>query len=86
MAGKTVEIKAAQNSDERLRSTIKFPYGDLDDAVAVARAIWDKAGEECSRSQLAAYLDQTPTSGAYRLKLATASNFGLVKSSQGRYG
>ena len=86
MAGEKAKFEGAQdeNGEDRSRSTIKFPYGDLDDAIAVATAIWQNAGEECTRSQLGAYLDQKPTSGAYRLKLATGATFGLIKSAQGK--
>lgn len=66
------------------RSTIKFPYGDLDEAIEVAEAIHKNAGTECTRSQLAAFLNQSPKGGSFRLKIATASHFGLVKSSQGK--
>lgn len=62
------------------RSTIKFPYGDLDDAIAVAKSIHDNAGTSCTTDQLAAYMNHTASSGTFRVKLATASLFGLVKN------
>ena len=70
-------------STDRQRSSIKFPYTDLSEAIAVAEAIHNHAGTQCDRAQLAGFLQQSVSSGAFRLKVATASNFGLVKSSQG---
>ena len=62
----------------RERSTIQFPYGDLDDASSVARAIHEHAGTSCSLNQLAAYLKHTPSSSALRLRVTCARVFGLV--------
>jgi hypothetical protein len=61
------------------RSTIKFPYGDLDDAVDVAQRLHSNYGRSCSLDQLAAALGQT-ISGAFRQKVATASTFGVIQS------
>jgi hypothetical protein len=61
------------------RSTIQFPYGDLDDAVVVAKAIYDGGGQSCALHQLAPWMGHdSVSSGAFRLKLATARIFGLV--------
>lgn len=89
MAGNTVEMKGAKASasnDEarRERSTISFPYGDLEDAIAVATAIHRNAGMGCSVEQLAAYMKQSATSGAFRLNLSTARIFGLIESEKGQ--
>jgi hypothetical protein len=63
----------------RDRSTIEFPYLDLDAAVDVARAIYARAGlGVCEIDELAAQMDQT-VSGAFRLKTGTARTFGLVE-------
>lgn len=42
--------------DKRERSTIQFPYNDLDDAVAIAKAVYENAGISCAIDQLAAYV------------------------------
>ena len=76
--------KAAQaTKGSRERSTIEFPYGDLNDAVEVAHAIHQNAGTSCSPDQLAAYMGQSVSSGAFRLKIATARTFGLVETERG---
>jgi hypothetical protein len=71
------------DSDRRTRSTIKFPYGDLNEAVTVASTIVARHGTSCAVDQLAADFDQTTTSGAFRLKLATAQTFGVVSAVRG---
>ena len=65
------------------RSSIKFPYNNLVDAVTVAEAIHNNAGITRTRNQLAAFMNQPSTSGTFRLRLASASNFGLLKSARG---
>lgn len=67
---------------KRERSTIKFPYGDLDDAVEVARRIDAQYGRSCSIDQLAAAFHQTISSGAFRTRVATASTFGVVEGAR----
>lgn len=87
--GESVDFDKAKGQSQsgesttRTRSTIEFPYNDQDDAVSVAKAILDNAGLECSVDQLAAYLKQSATSGAFRLKLSAARHFGLVETERG---
>ena len=87
MTGSISEAERAEPQGEkkgrRERSTIEFPYGDLDDAFDVARAIHENAGLSCSPDQLAAYLAQVSTSGAFRSKIATARIFGIVGTERG---
>lgn len=60
------------------RSKIGFPYGDLDDALQVAKAVGGNRGL-ASVDQLAAFMDhESVTSGTFRVKLSTARIFGLV--------
>lgn len=64
--------------EERERSSIGFPYLDLDAAVEVARAVWDHAGPRaCNVDELAGKLGML-ISGAFRMKTATARTFGLL--------
>lgn len=65
---------------KRERSTIQFPYNDLDDAVALAKDIHKHAGTSCTLDQLAAYADQSMTSGAFRLRVSNARIFGLTEN------
>lgn len=66
----------------RQRSTIGFPYMDLDDAIDVARAIYGNVGQgDCDEDQLAAWLSLSPKSSGFRVRLATARMFGVIESS-----
>ena len=64
---------------------IKFPSGDLNEAISVARAIVSGGGEPCASEQIAAALLQSPRSGAFRSKVAAAQAFGLLRTVQNRY-
>ncbi|MBM6401667.1 hypothetical protein [Phycicoccus sonneratiae] len=70
-------------SGERERSTIKFPYSDLKDAVTVVETLKENFSTTCSSDQLAAALAVSPTSSGFRTKVATAAAFGLVNNKRG---
>lgn len=70
---------------KRDQSNIQFPYGDLSDAISVANAMMKNGGVPCEPDQLAAALGQTPTSGNFRMKVATARIFGVIETVQGKY-
>ncbi len=65
---------------KRVASTISFPYTDLNDAIAIARAIWEHVGAStCDLPQLAAWAGHdTIESGAFRIRVSSARLFGLV--------
>jgi len=65
------------------RSTIEFPYTDLNDAAEVVKAIAANAGTSCTLDQLAAYLGQTMTSGAFRGRVSNAGTFRLTANKGG---
>ncbi|MFI4976103.1 MAG: hypothetical protein ACHP84_16300 [Caulobacterales bacterium] len=65
------------------RSTIEFPYNDLGDAIEVVRAIHSNAGTGCTLDQLAAYMRQSMTSGAFRGRVANAGAFHLTDNERG---
>jgi len=69
--------------EKRQRSSIEFPYGDLDDAVTVAQAVRDVSGQSCTIDQLAAQLKQSASSGAFRLRLSYPRIFGLAETERG---
>lgn len=70
----------ADDSTKRERSTVSFPYGSMEDAIEVAKAIFDNGGQQGTMDQVAAWLKhQTVGSGAFRVKLYSARIFGLVK-------
>lgn len=78
----TAVEKPAEAHRRRERSTIGFPYNDLDNAVQVARAV-HALGDRCGHDQLAPALGyKSIDNGAYTLKLATARHFGLITSSK----
>lgn len=67
----------------RFRSTIEFPYQSLKDAEQVASELHHKWAGSASPDQIAAGLNSTTKSGAFRLKIAAARLFGLVDVSRG---
>lgn len=77
-----VEVSEDQETGQG-RSTIKFPYQDLDDAVAVAKGVHAVGGTSCQREQLAAHLDLAATGGGFNLRLITAKVFGLITTEKG---
>ena len=80
---KAAAEKEGDGPEGRERSTIQFPYNDLDDAVDMAKAIYTNAGGHCSLDQLAGYVNQPITSGTFRLRVSNASTFGLTENERG---
>jgi hypothetical protein len=68
---------------ERGRSTVQFPYLDLNDAVAIAKGVHETGGTSCQLEQLAAHLQQPTDGSMFRVRLGTARIFGLTNASQG---
>jgi hypothetical protein len=66
------------------RSTIEFPYNDLNDAIEVVSAIHQNAGTECDLDALAAFMRQSMTSGAFRARVANAGTFRLTENDRGK--
>ncbi len=79
---KPMEQPAAEEQKQRERSQIRFPYGDLNDAIAVAGAV-HQLGGKCGADQLAPELGHDNVdSGAYGAKVATARIFTLITTSK----
>ena len=74
---------ASQEKEERGRSTIVFPYQPLDDAIQVAKAVYNAGGPRCKVDQLAAQLKLATDASMFRLRLNTARIFGLITYAQG---
>ena len=72
-----------QDEGKRERSTIQFPYQDLNEAVAIAKGVHTAGGASCQVDQLAGELKQSPTSSMFKLRVSTARIFGLVTNAQG---
>jgi hypothetical protein len=68
----------------RERSTIRFPYNDLNDAIVVARTLHDQRGGQCASDELAAELGHTVTSGRFRIRLAGTQLYKLISLSKQR--
>jgi hypothetical protein len=75
---KSTETMPEAAEGERERSTISFPYNDLDDVVNVAKAVHAVGGTSCEWDQLAAKLGQSSTSGTFRLRMLAAKIFSLL--------
>jgi hypothetical protein len=68
---------------ERERSTIGFPYNDLDDAVSVTKGVHAVGGSSCQWDQLAGHFNQAANGGGFRLRLLTAKMFGFLTYDKG---
>jgi hypothetical protein len=78
-----VDDNATEQADERGRSQIVFPYLSQDDAVTVARAVYERAGGHTDMARLAGYLGHGGTdSGAFRQKVSAARIFGFIRVSR----
>lgn len=76
---------SSEDGQSRQRSTIKFPYGDLNDAVIVATFVQDQGGGSCTLDQLASWMDhESVLSGTFRMKVTAARIFGLVETGASR--
>lgn len=79
------DIEESQDGGEgkRERSTIEFPYLDLEAAIEVAKGVHQVGGSSCGWDQLAAQINQAAKGGGFRLRVMTAKTFGLVTYGQG---
>ncbi|KQU98733.1 hypothetical protein ASD12_20285 [Mesorhizobium sp. Root102] len=86
-ANKPAQSVPPKQADRQSReqSTIQFPYGDLNDAAAVANALIAAGGHPADIDQLAGFMKQQPNSGNFRLKIATARMFGVIETVANKY-
>lgn len=73
-------MSEAEQGVSRERSTVEFPYSDLEDAVSVVTVIHQSGGMPMERDQIAVRMNQKATSGAFVTKLSAARMFGLVEA------
>lgn len=59
----SLQSKKEGDSSARGRSTIEFPYLDLDSAIEVVQAVHSVGGTSCEWNQLAAQMKQAPQGG-----------------------
>lgn len=65
----------------RERSSIAFPYQNLQDAIEIASAVYNNVGSgECSSDQLAAWVGQSSKSSGFRARISAAKLFGVLES------
>lgn len=71
--------------EKRERSSIAFPYNDLDDAVQIARSIHEHVGTgDCDDNQLSAWVGMSPKSSGFRQQLTAARLFGVMDATSDR--
>lgn len=71
---------ASKPSAKRQRSSIAFPYLDLEEAIGIAGGIHANVGSGvCSDHQLAPWLKQSANSSAFRIRISVARLFGLIE-------
>lgn len=75
--------EVASKPRRRERSTIAFPYSDLNEAVRAARGVYEVGGESCDRDQLAAKLGMAATGGAFQTRMLAAKTFGVLEPNRG---
>lgn len=78
-------VPRVSSGSEREVSTIAFPYTSLQDAISVARAIYDQGCVPLSRDQIAAAMKVAVGSGSFSLKVGAARMFNLVANVGGKY-
>ena len=75
---KVVELEPG-GAGKRQRSSIAFPYMNLNEVVGLARALFtNNATNPCTIDQLAAWANQSPTASTFRSRLSSAKLFGLL--------
>lgn len=75
----TVEQLKQDEGVKRQRSSIAFPYMDLGEAIALAKAIHGNVGTgACTLQQLAPWVKQSATSSGFRSRLAASRLFNLI--------
>jgi hypothetical protein len=82
MSGEKASVAnaATKTGKVRQRSTIGFPYMDLNSAIELAVAIHEHVGSgECDDDQLAAWSDQSAKASTFRVQVYAARTFGVLE-------
>jgi hypothetical protein len=82
-AAKQQEPEVGEPESGRERSTIAFPYLDLDDAIEVTKGVHTVGGSTCQLEQLAAQLGQAASGGGFRMRVQYAKMYGLLTYDRG---
>jgi hypothetical protein len=85
MTANSAENPAKATADDQLRgrSTIEFPYLDLDNAIEIANNVRLVGGTGCEWKQLAVKLNQAADGGGFRMRVMTAKVYGLLTYDRG---
>jgi len=87
MSAEKVEKLQQQEKEggkSRDRSTIGFPYLDLDDGVEIVQAIHNNAGTGCTVEQLAGFIGASARGGGFRIRILSAKTYGLIENPRGQ--
>lgn len=76
-------MQSAEKTAVRDRSSIEFPYADLDASFDVVRGVHNAGGTTCEADQLAAQLKLEAKGGGFRLRVNAARVFGLITYDRG---
>jgi len=70
---------AADNrAPKRLKSTVAFPYANLEEVAAIAKAMYGMGGVPMTRDQIANLVNASPDSSTFIVKLSSARTFGVL--------
>lgn len=79
----TIQMPKDDKSAQNERSTIDFPYTDLENAVEVAKGVHTTGGTVCDSDQLAAHLKMEAKGGGFRQRISGAQMFGFITYERG---
>jgi hypothetical protein len=68
----------------RDKSTVAFPYSNLEEVASLAKAIYDRGGVPMTRDQIADVIGTAPENSTLRVKLAAAQTFGALYADDGK--
>ncbi len=72
------------NSKKRLPRGTKPPKIALDEAVRATLEFYERAAGDASKDALAQVMGHSPSSSAFQMKVATMTNFNLIKQENGQ--
>lgn len=63
---------------QHFRSTVSFPYSNLEEVAAIAKAMYGMGGVAMTRDQIANVLNSSPDSSTFNVKISSARIFGVL--------
>jgi hypothetical protein len=80
----TDPLADASEETQRGRSTIEFPYLDLDNSIEVVKAVHSVEVDRCEWNQLATKLNVSGEGGGFRQRMIAAKVYGLLTYERGQ--